>query len=575
MSASAGAAAAGPGSASPASTEPALAGPARSAFRRLPAWSLTAAFGLAYVIVAPLSTDLAAAGYRSDLFSRAGLTLWDNGWYGGHHLPAYSLLAPPLSALLSPQLLAALAMTVAAAIFARLIAGRFTPGAERLAALWFAAGAAVGLLSNRVPFELGVALALGALLAAQSTRARAGSRRRGGLFALALTLAALCALASPLAAAFLALAAIAWAIGGGGGLGDARLPLALALTALLPVAVLAVAFPEGGSEPFAASAFYPTLGLVLLVGLALPAERRLLRIGTALYALVLIGAYVIPSPVGGNADRLGALLAGPLLVCTLPAPGRQRRGWVRPGRGWALLVLLVLLGYWQLRAPIADYVSAASDPAAAESYYRPLLAELGRLGIGYGARPARIEVVPTRNRAEARWVADRVAMARGWERQLDTHDDGVFFRHGTLTAASYRAWLLGNAVSYVALPDAPLDYSARAEARLVRAGAAPLREVWRSRHWRLFAVQGRTPLAQRPAVLERLGADSFTLRAPAAGSYLVRVRFTPYWAVQQGHGCVSREPDGRTAVRLDAPGELRVGIDFSLARVFEHGPRCR
>ena len=213
MSASAGAAAAGPGSASPASTEPALAGPARSAFRRLPAWSLTAAFGLAYVIVAPLSTDLAAAGYRSDLFSRAGLTLWDNGWYGGHHLPAYSLLAPPLSALLSPQLLAALAMTVAAAIFARLIAGRFTPGAERLAALWFAAGAAVGLLSNRVPFELGVALALGALLAAQSTRARAGSRRRGGLFALALTLAALCALASPLAAAFLALAAIAWAIG--------------------------------------------------------------------------------------------------------------------------------------------------------------------------------------------------------------------------------------------------------------------------------------------------------------------------------------------------------------------------
>ena len=52
------------------------------------------------MIVAPLSADLAAAGYRSDLFARAGFTLWDNGWYGGHHLLAYSLLAPALGALL-------------------------------------------------------------------------------------------------------------------------------------------------------------------------------------------------------------------------------------------------------------------------------------------------------------------------------------------------------------------------------------------------------------------------------------------------------------------------------------------
>ena len=59
-----------------------------------PAWLLTTAFAVAYVIVAPISSDLAAAGYRSELVSRAGLTLWDNGWYGGHHLLAYSVLAP-------------------------------------------------------------------------------------------------------------------------------------------------------------------------------------------------------------------------------------------------------------------------------------------------------------------------------------------------------------------------------------------------------------------------------------------------------------------------------------------------
>ncbi len=79
----------------------------------LPAWTLTATLSLLYLLAAPPSSDLAAAGYRSDLFSRVGFTLWDNGWYGGHHLPAYSLLAPALGALLGPALLAALAMTVA------------------------------------------------------------------------------------------------------------------------------------------------------------------------------------------------------------------------------------------------------------------------------------------------------------------------------------------------------------------------------------------------------------------------------------------------------------------------------
>src|ERR1700730_7485358 len=54
---------------------------------RLPAWTITALLGLAYVIAAPPSADLAAASYRSYLFGREGFTPWDNAWYGGHHLP--------------------------------------------------------------------------------------------------------------------------------------------------------------------------------------------------------------------------------------------------------------------------------------------------------------------------------------------------------------------------------------------------------------------------------------------------------------------------------------------------------
>jgi len=204
------------------------------------------------------------------------------------------------------------------------------------------------------------------------------------------------------------------------------------------------------------------------------------------------------------------------------------------------------------------------------------LRELRALGIGFGARPARIEVVATRNHAEARFVGARVMLARGWERQLDRQRNPLFYE-GALTPARYRAWLHANAVSYVALPDAALDYSAHQEAPLVRrAGAGVgLREIWSSRHWRLYAVADPTPLAQPPSVLQSVGTDSFTLLTPRAGSYDVRIRYTPYWQLASSHGCVSEAAGGFTRASTRAAGRLLIDIRFSLDRVFDHGPRCR
>ncbi len=542
---------------------------ARSAERgRLPpAWTLTAVLGLVYVLAAPPSSDLAAAAYRSDLFARAGFTLWDNSWYGGHHLPAYSMLAPALGALIGPQLLAALSMTIATALFAALIDGRFPARATRIAALWFALGAAISLLANRVPFDLGLALGLGSLLLVQ--------RGRRGL---ALPLAVLSALASPVAGAFLALAFLAWAIGSG----ERAWPAALTLAALLPIGMLALMFPEGGTQPFASSAFYPALAGVLLmaVGFALDrsrrgapeesASRRTLLAGALLYALALTASYLLPSAVGGNADRLGALVGAPIVALLLLGGRAIQRG------GLLLLLLAPLLLYWQANAPVADFASAAADPAVHASYYAPLLGELRALGVGYSARPARIEVVPSVDHAEARFVAPEVMLARGWERQLDSDSNALFYDDSTpLTPARYRAWLSEQAVSYVALPDAPLDYSAASEARLLRVGGLRyLREVWHSPHWRLFAVLGARPLAQPPALLTQAGSDSFTLRAPRAGAFTARVHFTPYWALAAGQGCVARAPGNWTEVQAHAPGSFHVVIHFSLARVFSHGPRC-
>ncbi|MGO9761541.1 MAG: hypothetical protein ACLP1Q_09830 [Solirubrobacteraceae bacterium] len=549
-----------PGAAQPASSAGAAPAPAAASSAQLPpAWTITAALGVVYLILAPASPDLAAASYRSNLFSTAGFTLWDNSWYGGHHLLAYSVLAPVLGALIGPRPLAAISMVIATALFASVIKGRFPALATRVAAVFFALGASVALLSSRVPFDLGLAIGLGAVLAAQRGRPR-----------LALVLAVLCAFASPVAGAFLALAFLAWALAG-----PARgWPIALTIAALAPIALLTLAFPEGGTQPFVASAYFPDLTGVLIIAALIGSEgsqsaARVLRIGTLLYAIALTGSYLIPTAVGGNVDRLGALAAGPLAACVLAGASRWRRR--------ALIVLAPFLLYWQANAPVADYASTLSNPSVNASYYAPLLGELHALGVGYGARPTRIEVVATADHWEARWVAPHVMLARGWERQLDTYRNGIFYEESKpLTVARYRAWLAQNAVSYVALPDAPLDYSSLAEARLLRGGEASyLREVWRSAHWRLFAVLGASPLASPPGILRSVSSDSLTLYAPRAGTYTVRVRFTQYWALASGSGCVARTPQGWTEVQARRAGRFHVVIRFALARMFSHGARCR
>ncbi len=273
-----------------------------------------------------------------------------------------------------------------------------------------------------------------------------------------------------------------------------------------------------------ASAFWPALAGVVVVGALIPSGQRALRIGALLYALVLIGSFFVPSAVGGNADRLGALATGPIAAAALLDGDRRRR--------LALLALVAPLVYWQVNAPITDFVSTLGNPATEASYYAPLLAELKRLGVGYGRRAARIEVVPTVDHWEARYVAPAVMIARGWERQLDRHRNGLFYGSTPLTAWRYRDWLREQGIDFVALPDASLDYSGKAEARLLedpanssRQPAGFLRQIWRSPHWRLFAVRRPRPLAQgfpedlAPAGVDKflhIGRASFSLRSPDA-----------------------------------------------------------
>jgi hypothetical protein len=445
------------------------------------ALALAIGLTLAYLVWMPPAADLAAATYRSDLFARVGFQLRDNGWYAAHgfYLLGYSLLSPALGALLGVRVLLALSALAACILFGLIAERAFgldrSPPA-RVAAIVFALGFCIELLSGRVPYDLGFAIGLGSVLALLR-----------GRLVLALALALLTSAASPIAGAFLALAGLTHALADlqrdRNGRAGFQQGFALAAAALLPIAVLALAFPEGGYEPFAPSSFWPALAGVLLIALLLPQgslmprARLLVRVGAALYALALIGSFAIKTPVGGNAARLGSELAAPLLAGVLWKSRRR-----------TLLLLAPLLLYWQLITPISNLSLLAGDPSVNASYYTPLLSELRRLRHG---APTIVEVPLTAAHWEAADLAghDGISLARGWERQLDTRYAALFYRPG-LTASSYRAWLYENRVLYVALADARLDYAGKAEGALVAHGLPYLREIWRSAHWRLYRVLG-------------------------------------------------------------------------------------
>ena len=109
-------------------------------------------------------------------------------------------------------------------------------------------------------------------------------------------------------------------------------------------------------------------------------------------------------------------------------------------------------------------------------------------------------------------VAPEFPLARGWERQLDTNYNPLFY-DGTLTPARYDAWLHQLAVRYVAVSDANLDYSAKQEVALIDRGLPYLRLVLRTRHWRVYAVRTRPRSSRAPPRLKNLGSDWLELAA--------------------------------------------------------------
>ncbi|MGH3993253.1 MAG: hypothetical protein ACRDSN_12425, partial [Pseudonocardiaceae bacterium] len=370
--------------------------------------AIAVVFAIVYLIWEPRTVDLAAHTFRANLFGEEGFTIWNGQWYGGHHTPAYSIISPPLAWLLSPPAALAISAVASAALFGPLARGAFGERAARWGSIWFGIGTATLLFTARLPFAIGVALGLAALLALQ--------RRRYGW---AVVLAALSPLGSPVAGLFLAMAGIAFSLAERRDRTKRKEGLLIAVAAFVPPIFLAWAFPEGGWAPFPFSAYLPIPAFAVACLILLPREDGALRWGAALYGLGATVALVLETPMGGNAVRLGALFGGPVMLCALWGRPAMRKLWLIP----LLLVGFAGLGFWQWSPAVRDVIKYLEDPAAKSDYFEPLRQFLYTL-----PDQRRVEIPFTRSHWEGSEVALDVPLARGWLRQLDTGLHPIFYK---------------------------------------------------------------------------------------------------------------------------------------------------
>ncbi len=507
------------------------------------------------VWLAPPGGDLAAHEYQRSLFLVHGFTLWNNFWYAGRYaFVGYSVLYYPLAGLLGIRLLAVLTVGLAAAAFAVLLEREWGRPA-RWAGRSFAFVWAGTLITGELPFALGVAIALLALLAL-----RAGWRWTSAVLTL------LVVAASPVALVLLGIVLA-------GVLAVRRPPpgryavpaVALALAAGTEFLLLRL-FPVGGALSFSAYEA-AAAGAFCLIGIAMAwrIERaRVLRGVFGVYLAAVTVSFVIPSGLGENINRLRYLaLPLALLIVTL----RRWRPWP------AALAALLLAAAWNVSPLAAGWTRSAADRSSRAAVWPAPIAYLhAHLRTGY-----RVEAVDTSEHWPAFYLADAgIPLVRGWFRQDDYPFDGLLYRR--FTAGQYIAWLRRLGVAYVVLTNAPPDYTSRREARLVRSGKTGLSRVFATRHVSIYAVPRPQPIVTGPGAPQvmALRESRLVIRVTQGGTYRVAIRWSPYWHASTG--CVTRTRHGMLRLETPAAATVRLAFDVDASSLFDAfagaAPKC-
>lgn len=500
------------------------------------------------LLFGPPGGDQAAHLYLTQTWGEHGWQLWDNFWYSGRYAQVnYSLLFYPLAALIGLTGAVVVAVAAGASAFAVLVRRRW-PAQATGPTVALVVLLPLGVIAGTYPFLLGLAIALWSLAALSH------GRTGWALLGVALT-----GFAHPLALAFLVVVLGALAITSRGWWRQrGRCVLAIGTLACCALqAVLLRGFSgEGAKYPFdpvdaLAIAGFCIAGLLLTRGLA---DQRPLRAVFIGYGALSAAAFAVSSPLGGNAVRLLLLMGVPLLLLPLSARGFRPRG--------VAVALLAGVLLWQALPAVAGWRTVAESRAQNKEFWYPVMAFIDE----HHDPGHRLQVVATADNWEAYYLAGRdVPLARGWFRQDDFPANAALYADD-LTASSYRAWLRRTGVRYVFLPDDPLDYSAKAEAALLRSGESGLRVVARQGGWTTFEYPDARPIAT-PAdgiTVLQLSSSSVTLRVHTPGTYRLRVRYTPYWHTRGAAACAAPMEPWGTELRAEERGLVKLSFDVRL-----------
>jgi len=519
-----------------------------SAERRLLVREWTASAVVAAVLagvliwLGPPGVDFAAHTYQRTFLLQHGFAIWNNFWYAGRYsFVTYSFIYYPLAALMGIKLLAVVSIGVAALAFSLVVWQEWGPSARfssrAFAILWPGV-----VLSAAFPFALGAMLALLSLAALQR-----GHRR---LFALLLFLTLL---ASPLALLLLVL------VLAGCGLDrpPKRATVAVIVAAVACELGLRRLFPEQGQFPFSVADLVPgllfgTLGIALTV--RVPGARRLFGLFAVFLAATIV-AFLVPGDLGANIERFKFMAIPLALLATT----------VTRKRIVVAAALVSVAGFWNISALAHTATAAAADPTHSKAYWQPAIRYLR----AHLSPSFRVEAVDTIEHWPAAYLPDAgIPIVRGWYRQNDFPQNEVLYDRN-LAAHAYQDWLRSLGVRYVVLTDAPPDYSARGEARLVRSGRSGLVRVFQSLHVDVYEVPHASPIVTGAgdATVLWLEPTRLVFSVTQPGRYRVKVRWSPYWRTTGG--CVWRGPDGTVRVKAANRGLISMNVAVNVSRGLE------
>jgi hypothetical protein len=318
-------------------------------------------------------------------------------------------------------------------------------------------------------------------------------------------------------------------------------------------------FPDSGRFPFslaelAASLVFCAVGA--LFTWHVPAAR-LLRSFFVVYAAACTTFFLIPTGIGENIVRL-RFIALPIAVLALSLRHFKP---VLP-----VIATLVLATSWNITPLAWSYAHQSADPSAIAAYWQPVTQFLrGHLSPSY-----RVEAVDTSGHWEAVYLPQAgIPIARGWFRQDDFPENALLYDR--LGPEAYLGWLHALGVRYVVLTDAPLDYSARGEARLIRSGRSGLHPLRKFAHATIYSVPEPRGIVTGAvgARVTRFAAAAISVSVPHAGNYRIAVRYSPYWHATGA--CVDRLADGMLGLDVEHAGRVEVGFAVTAGRALSAG----